>query len=80
MIGYVGHGLQRPECILAEPDGTLWTADTRGGAVNIDTNTGDQELIIQGRTAGSKRPPTMPAILPRVRCPTAWPSPPTATS
>jgi len=25
-----GHDLQRPECILAEPDGTLWTADARG--------------------------------------------------
>ena len=23
-LGYVGEGLQRPECILAEPDGTLW--------------------------------------------------------
>lgn len=25
-----GIGLQRPECILAEPDGTVWTADARG--------------------------------------------------
>jgi len=25
-----GHDLQRPECILAEPDGTIWTADARG--------------------------------------------------
>jgi gluconolactonase len=25
-----GTDLQRPECILAEPDGTLWTADARG--------------------------------------------------
>jgi gluconolactonase len=47
-IGYVGEGLQRPECILAERDGTLWAADARGGVVRIDTNTGDQELIIQG--------------------------------
>ena len=23
-IQYIGHDLQRPECILAEPDGTLW--------------------------------------------------------
>ena len=29
-IAYVGHDLQRPECILAEPDGTLWSADARG--------------------------------------------------
>ena len=33
-IRYVGEGLQRPECILAEPDGTLWAADARcGGAL-----------------------------------------------
>lgn len=48
MISYVGHDLQRPECILAEPDGTLWAADARGGVVKIDTSTGEQELIIQG--------------------------------
>jgi gluconolactonase len=48
MISYVGHDLQRPECILAEPDGMLWAADARGGVVRIDTNTGEQELIIQG--------------------------------
>lgn len=29
-IRNVGSGLQRPECILAEPDGTLWSADARG--------------------------------------------------
>ena len=30
-IHYIGHDLQRPECILAESDGTLWAADARGG-------------------------------------------------
>lgn len=34
-ITYVGHDLQRPECILAEPDGTLWSADARGGVMRI---------------------------------------------
>lgn len=29
-ISTLGVDLQRPECILAEPDGTLWTADARG--------------------------------------------------
>ena len=48
MISYIGHDLQRPECILAERDGMLWAADARGGVVKINTNTGDQELIIQG--------------------------------
>jgi sugar lactone lactonase YvrE len=47
-IAYVGSDLQRPECILAEPDGMLWAADARGGVVKIDTMSGDQELIIQG--------------------------------
>jgi gluconolactonase len=33
-LEYMGEGLQRPECILAERDGTLWAADAprRGGA------------------------------------------------
>ena len=34
-IRHVGEGLQRPECILAEPDGTLWSADARGGVMRI---------------------------------------------
>jgi gluconolactonase len=29
-IRTIGEGLQRPECILAERDGTLWSADARG--------------------------------------------------
>lgn len=51
-IGYIGHDLQRPECILAERDGTLWSADARGGVVKIDTTTGTQELIYQGIDTG----------------------------
>jgi len=49
-IGYVGHDLQRPECILAEPDGTLWTADARGGVVKISPD-GTQEIITQSFAA-----------------------------
>jgi len=30
-IRMVGRDLARPECILAERDGSLWTADARGG-------------------------------------------------
>jgi len=45
-IGYIGDGLQRPECILAERDGTLWTADARGGVVRIGTD-GEQRFIGQ---------------------------------
>ena len=45
-IQYIGHDLQRPECILAEPDGTLWAADARGGVVRIAAD-GSQEIITQ---------------------------------
>jgi sugar lactone lactonase YvrE len=47
-IGYIGHDLQRPECILAEPNGDLWSADARGGLVHIRAD-GMQRLI--GQTA-----------------------------
>ena len=45
-IGHVGHDLQRPECILAERDGTLWSADARGGVMRISPD-GTQRLITQ---------------------------------
>ena len=45
-IQYVGKDLQRPECILAEPDGTLWAADARGGVVRISAD-GSQRIITQ---------------------------------
>lgn len=45
-IRFIGSGLERPECILAERDGTLWSADARGGVMRIDPD-GTQELILQ---------------------------------
>jgi gluconolactonase len=45
-LDYVGVGLQRPECILAEPDGTLWSADARGGVVRIARDS-TQDIVIQ---------------------------------
>ncbi|MBL4802214.1 MAG: SMP-30/gluconolactonase/LRE family protein [Emcibacter sp.] len=45
-ITLVGHDLQRPECILAERDGTLWSADARGGVMKINPD-GTQQLITQ---------------------------------
>jgi sugar lactone lactonase YvrE len=51
-IRYVGHDLQRPECILAERDGTIWSADGRGGVVRIAVD-GTQELILQSTLAAS---------------------------
>src|SRR5476651_281380 len=48
-LNYLGEGLQRPECILAERDGTLWAADARGGVMKIDSD-GTQTLITQQRS------------------------------
>jgi gluconolactonase len=48
---YIGADLQRPECILAEPDGTVWSADARGGVVRIAPD-GAQQLITQASSSG----------------------------
>jgi len=45
-IQHIGHDLQRPECILAEPDGGLWAADARGGVCHIRPD-GSQQIITQ---------------------------------
>ncbi|MCY6382665.1 SMP-30/gluconolactonase/LRE family protein [Hoeflea prorocentri] len=45
-IRTIGHDLQRPECILAESDGSLWSADARGGVVHIRPD-GTQEIVTQ---------------------------------
>jgi len=45
-ITFAGHDLQRPECVLAEPDGTLWSADARGGVMRIDPDE-TQRLVAQ---------------------------------
>ena len=44
-IQSLGADLHRPECILCEPDGTVWTADARG-VMRIDPS-GQQFLIRQ---------------------------------
>lgn len=43
-IRSVGHDLSRPECVLAERDGSLWAADARGGVMHIRPD-GSQKLI-----------------------------------
>jgi len=43
---FVGEDLQRPECILAEPSGTLWVADARGGVCRLNPD-GTQQIITQ---------------------------------
>lgn len=61
-IGFVGHDLQRPECVLAEPDGVLWTADARGGVVRIDPD-GTQTLIAQQAGAAADGVPDSERVL-----------------
>jgi sugar lactone lactonase YvrE len=48
-LKYVGEDLQRPECILAERDGTLWAADARGGVARLNLD-GTQQIITQKRS------------------------------
>jgi gluconolactonase len=44
-IRTVGTDLRRPECILAQQNGTLWSADARGGVMCIQPD-GAQRLIV----------------------------------
>lgn len=45
LIQTIGKDLQRPECILAQRDGTLLVADARGGVMRIGAD-GRQQLIV----------------------------------
>jgi sugar lactone lactonase YvrE len=45
MIGWVGSGLVRPECVLCTAAGDVWTSDWRGGVARIDAD-GSQSLIV----------------------------------
>ena len=49
-IRYLGAELERPECILAERDGTIWSADARGGIMRISPD-GSQHLVLQSTAA-----------------------------
>lgn len=46
---FVGTGLSRPECILAEPDGTLWVSDDKSALLKLD-RAGKQSRI--GKVGG----------------------------
>jgi sugar lactone lactonase YvrE len=46
VIEYIGCGLQRPECIPAERDGTLSAAEARAGVVRIAPD-GTQQIVAQ---------------------------------
>lgn len=47
-IRFVGDKLQRPECIVAQRDGTLWSADARGGVMRIAPD-GHQTLLVPAK-------------------------------
>jgi gluconolactonase len=44
-IAYRGAGLRRPECVLAEADGTLWCSDARGGVMQLRAD-GSQSVVV----------------------------------
>ena len=70
-ITYLGQGLQRPECILAEVDGSLWSADARGGVVHIRPDR-TQTLVTQLVAAGFASRSPMRTASRLERCPTGW--------
>ena len=43
-LTYTGHDLVRPELVLVQPNGTIWTSDGRGGVTRINPN-GTQQFI-----------------------------------
>lgn len=43
-LTHTGHELVRPESVLVQPNGTLWTSDGRGGVTRIDAD-GSQHFI-----------------------------------
>jgi sugar lactone lactonase YvrE len=54
-IRHVGRDLQRPECVLAEKDGTLWAADARGGAMRIAPD-GTQRFVVPQQPTDAASP------------------------
>ena len=49
-ISFIGENLSRPECVLAQSDGTLWISDNRGGVTRRGP---DGRQTIVGAIAGS---------------------------
>lgn len=43
-LSYTGHDLMRPESVVAQPNGTLWVSDGRGGVTRIDAH-GNQQFF-----------------------------------
>ncbi len=43
-LTFTGHDLVRPESVIAQPNGTLWVSDGRGGVTRIDSD-GQQQFF-----------------------------------
>jgi len=78
-LPYVGHDLQRPECILAEPDGTLWSADARGGVMRIAGEAASGSSRSAAGSTSKARTAKLAATW-KARCRTVWRLPVTAIS
>jgi sugar lactone lactonase YvrE len=69
-IRSIGRDLQRPECVLAEPDGTLWSADTRGvvrilpdGTQRLITPRHDAQAGVESPSSGPSGGPSSSIVL-----------------
>ncbi|MCP5084159.1 MAG: hypothetical protein GY948_20935 [Alphaproteobacteria bacterium] len=47
-LSFVGEGLQRPECVLTLPDGSLHVADWRGGVTIIQPDGTQRSILAKG--------------------------------
>jgi gluconolactonase len=59
----IGRDLARPECILAERDGSLWAADSRGGVMHIRAD-GSQHLVAPPQAQGAAPSDLLTGTLP----------------
>jgi len=48
-ISYVGANIQRAECILATPDGSIWITDPRGGVLRIGADGSRKPILPKTR-------------------------------
>jgi gluconolactonase len=63
-VSTTGVGLRRPECVLAERNGTLWAADLRGGVLQINPD-GSQHVVKPAQGGGPFAPePFEPGVIP----------------
>lgn len=61
-IGFLGHGLDRPECVLANRQGRLFTADWRGGVAVIEPD--GRQWLLKARDPGFDLRPNGICLMP----------------